>query len=86
MDTFNGWTNWYTWCTYNWITNDFNLYEKWKRYCRGLSVNEIATALQDDMTQTAYNMTGETGLFCDLLQGAISDINFNEIAVSLKGD
>lgn len=90
--TYNGWTNYETWLVALWIDNDSGSYGFWRDTAR--EVYEQADAdrtfskednakitlskhLQGDITDAAPETTG---LYCDLLTGALQEVNWYEIA------
>ena len=91
--TYNGWTNYETWLVALWIDNDQGSYNFWRETAR--EVLDQATAnrsftkeenaklvlskqLQGDIEDGAP--TENAGLYCDLLTGAMSEVNWYEIA------
>ena len=80
----NGWTNYETWVYCVWLENDKKNYD----YLMTL-INEAkdegnpAAFLADSLKEyLADNMPELNGVYCDLLNSAISSINYDEIARS----
>jgi len=95
--SYNGWSNYETWVTNLWLTNDENTYAQ----CRGLAEAafagarptatltrgaryrlDFADALKE-LVSAGHPLQDSPGLFCDLLTGAIREINWAEIAASM---
>ena len=84
MEKYNGWNSYQTWICKIWIDNDFNLYQHYKTKASQIKdINQLKTILENDFTQQAYNLTGSSGFYCDLLQNSLNQIDFYEIAESL---
>ena len=92
MDTkkYNGWTNYETWCVSLWFDNDSSEYwteragEIWNdsEADGNFSREEIVTlALSKDMQDSVEENTPTvTGMFADLLNASLSEVNWYEIA------
>lgn len=97
---YNGWTNYETWVTALWLDNDEDLYnelnikakelyaEATKEYNIEDSIKEATYKLSleiqsliEDNTPTANN-----GVYTDLLNASISEINWYEIAEHYTND
>ena len=79
MDTekYNGWTNYNTWVVGLWLSNEQALYNK-ARKCT--NPQEIIGLVRDEVGD-------HTGLRGDLLNSALSDVNWDEVFASLhEGD
>ena len=83
--TYNGWTNYETWCAALWMDNDLNDY--WGNEARDIlrqenndredAVYELARVMEsyhDEFTPVVE------GLYADLLGASMSRINWHEIA------
>ena len=44
MEKYNGWTNWDTWNSYNWITDDELMY---RRACRSTDPDHLQEIMED---------------------------------------
>lgn len=81
---YNGWTNYETWATKLWMDNDEGLYLYWKERA-GATVH--AHKLADELKEWHIdNMPEIDGLYNDLLHGALSEVNWYEIAEALMED
>jgi hypothetical protein len=90
---YNGWTNYETWVTALWLDNDFDLYTKLNTramqfYNEGSSEYDVDEAVK----QATYKLSLEIkkliedntpttkGVYADLLNASISEIDWYEIA------
>ena len=89
---YNGWTNYETWNCKLWIDNDERMQEYWegeaKEYARMEDDKETAIGLLADMLQTHYEETSPevTGFYADILNAALREVNWHEIASSIIDD
>ena len=81
---YNGWTNWETWIVNVWIDNDQNLYEHYGDMARKevltdkeSATHELSTTLREQFDEWAPEIEG---LYLDLLNGALREVNWREIA------
>lgn len=77
---YNGWTNYETWACNLWITNDEPTYN----YYSNLAANakdayELGESIRKDIVEL-NPLREQASLYSDLLNGAISEIYFTEIA------
>jgi hypothetical protein len=85
-NSYNGWTNYETWCINLWLTDNPTDYH----YLTHLSNNprlsdyDKANQLRSDIEETIPDTL--TGLFRDLLLSSISECNFYEIIQSNKDE
>ena len=85
-ETYNGWTNYETWCLNIWIDNDQYLAERKAELIREVTLHyddkqayELSLLLES-MVEELKEDALEVGLLSDLLGGAIGKINFFELA------
>jgi hypothetical protein len=85
-ETYNGWTNYETWCLNIWIDNDQYLAERKAELIREVTLHyddkqayELSLLLENMVEELKDNAL-EVGLLSDLLGGAIGKINFFELA------
>jgi hypothetical protein len=85
---YNGWTNYETWCVKLWIDNSEGDQEYWlNQASKAKSGYDLSNQLQDEMRCHAEDLTDNIpSMFTDLLNSAISSVNFDEIADSLIAD
>lgn len=97
--TYNGWTNYETWVTALWLDNDFDLYtelnikakelyaEATKEYNIEDSIKEATYKLSLEIKSLIEDNTPTTeGVYADLLNASISEINWYEIAEHYTND
>ena len=91
--TYNGWTNYETWCANLWLDNDQGSYERWTERAEEL-VNEhegdkdeaaitLAEELEADMDEFAPEVHG---VYSDLLRASMGEIDWREIAEHFCAD
>ena len=77
---YNGYTNYQTWCVYNWLTNNKEVNE--------VVIETIAEAenREDELRNLVEDMTIEAkaGLSTDLLTDALDEVNWTELVNSFK--
>lgn len=90
--SYNGWTNYETWVVNLWIDNSEEDQEYWQdraKWCvthHGTADDamdarcELAEALRDAMYEKYDEQKPESGILCDLLSGALSEVNWHELA------
>lgn len=90
--TYNGWTNYETWAVKLWIDNEQGSQDYWNgqadeylHYRHRNTVEEatyqLAQQLKDEFTDAAPDL-GAT-CWADLLNAALSEVNWHEIAASM---
>jgi hypothetical protein len=83
---FNGWTNYETWCVHLWLTNDEASYNPSREIAReSEDAGEAAQALKE-FVEDANPYGDEANLYTDLLNAALSPVNWYEIAEALRED
>lgn len=78
MSTYQGWTNYETWCVALWLDNEEGSYN----YCVELATNnrsayELGEVLKEMHQEAAPEVTG---VFADLQNAALSAVNWRELA------
>ena len=86
--TYNGWKNYQTWVTALWIDNDYGAYQyrcelveqvKEAHEEKDDRENSLASSLKD-WIEEQNPLAGNANVFTDLLNSALSDIDWQEIA------
>lgn len=95
---YNGWTNYETWLVNLWIDNDEGSQRFWqllRRATDALESNEedpngaesdLADALKESFEDQAEAMTEVTGFWADLINSALGEVNWDEIAEHMIAD
>lgn len=82
--TYNGWTNYETWVVKLWLDNEQSSYNFWREETKKSSVYDLSKTLQR-LHEVDCETTFDTISFKnDLLNGALSEVNWREIAEHLK--
>lgn len=89
---YNGYTNYETWLVNLWIDND-GWAEHWRERAAeavadtaddvcpdGAAIRTLATEMQDAHNEAKDEMCTVPGVFGDLLSGALSSVNWDELA------
>ena len=82
MSDYNGWTNYETWNFQMNIANDESAYLYWQEQAAELDAEQLAEALESGAYDGLEGVDG--GFNRDVISQAITQINFAEIAASLK--
>jgi hypothetical protein len=86
-EKYNGWTNYETWAVSLWIDNEESSYRYWRqeaaRYQQDIADKEdaicgLAGQLKQEISDEAP--TDEPSVYSDLLNAALSEVNWAEIA------
>lgn len=85
--TYNGWSNYETWATNLWLTNDEGTYnylvESAREVADKYELADVIAGIVDDMVNDADL---PASLLSDLLSAAVSEINFHEVAEDSFGE
>lgn len=93
-ETYNGWTNYETWCANLWLTNDSAGYEwlieradELLEDCDG-DEDDAVSALAEALEQQHDELMPESveGVFADLLRHALGRVDWHEIAAGAIAD
>jgi hypothetical protein len=88
--TYNGWSTYETWLVNLWIQNDQALYavlhDKVVSAEDLYSAREALKAWLDNEYDLFVEVLGQNGLFQDLLKGALSEVNWYEIAKNWRNE
>ena len=82
---YNGWTNWETWNANLWIENDWRLGESYAlqagdllgSYDEDEAIERLSGRIESDFDEL---MPEVSGFFADMLNGAMREVNWREIA------
>ena len=89
---YNGFSNYSTWAVFNYISNREEDYNKYYSICErirsgsGPDIYELKNALEDDFKKPGIidiNESERAGLYADILDDALSEIDFMEVAKAL---
>lgn len=87
--TYNGWTNYETWLVNLWIQNDADLYATLHADVVDadtlFDAKEVLQAWLDNEYDLFVEERGH-GLFQDLLKGALSEVDWYDIAKNWRGE
>jgi hypothetical protein len=91
--TYNGWTNYETWCVNLWIDNEQGTQEEWAENAReclkdadfdkDAALSNLADMLKDTIEDNAPILDG---VFSDLLRAALGSVDWREIAQNMLSD
>ena len=83
----NGWTNYETWIVKLWIDNEEGSYNYWREEAEHFSQNDnvygLSKALESEHSEALPELQGFAS---DLLNAAMSEVNWYEIAQSMIDD
>lgn len=95
MERYNGWRNYETWLVGLWLSNEESSYEYWRQLAREVwrdaKATDILTREQVARHTLAERLKGETEdhnpcpqacLHADLLDAALSEVDWHEVADS----
>lgn len=92
--SYNGWSNYETWVTKLWLDNEQSSYVEWTERAEqtvrdadgdtDTAVYKLAEELKDEISNSSE--IPEYGLFADLLNAALSEVDWQEIAQAYVGD
>lgn len=85
---YNGWTNYETWCVSLWMSNDEGSYETFREMTLAADGDyELSNQFKEYHEEAAADaLAQENGVFVDLLRGALSVVNWREIAKNWIAD
>lgn len=82
MAEYNGWKSYETWLVNLWLGEDFRIYAEEQPDSVSCNQYKLADALKDYTEEHLQLEIGgiENGLVVDLINGALSDVNWDDIA------
>ena len=84
---YNGWSNYETWVTKLWLDNDQDTYNKVREWAEEEQGNYgLSKRIKEYVEETNPIEGLEATVYNDLLSGAISSINFYEIAENIYSE
>lgn len=87
---YQGWRNYETWAVALWLDNDRGLYEmvrEWATEARSSSGKRAKFVLADQLKEYIDENKPELeGMWADLLNGAIDEVYWDEIAASILAE
>ncbi len=96
--TYNGWSNYETWAVKLWLNNDEGSYNYWRERSREILLDPCPSDILTDEQTARYDLADELKreheanaptigyVFADLLNAALSEVNWSEIAESMLAD
>ena len=96
MSEYNGWTNYPTWNLALWINNEEILWRYWTARAHTIlaetsfdimeSKYELASAIRNWADNNQPEQIGDIGAYSDIMNWALQEINYEEIAESILED
>ena len=92
-EKYNGWTNYETWAVSLWNDNEESSYRYWREEARrhakdsddqSDAIRSLAQQLKEEISDNAP--TTEPSVYSDLLNAALSEVNWAEIAENLLSE
>lgn len=88
MAEFNGWTNWETWCVNLWLDNDQGTQSEVSEIVANATNRYVAADRVKEFTNECVFGFGDevpATLATDLVSGALSEVNWEEIVDGVRG-
>lgn len=86
MEKYNGYTNYSTWCLCLWLDNDRNQYNYWKQRANQIDDYDLGQEIKAYFEDVQNPLADHADLYSDLLNYALSEINWREVVEKLKED
>lgn len=77
-NTYNGWTNYETWCVSRWLNNDEPLYDMVMEIVGTVAPDMLARSIRDMVED--MNPLATVGMYSDLIGYSLQKVNWDEIA------
>lgn len=85
--TYNGWTNYETWATKLWMDNDQSSYNYFNEMAQETEdVYTLSEQIKEHFEENNPLNEMQASVYHDLMSAALSEVNWHEIAESLKDD
>ncbi len=76
-EKYNDWTNYQTWLVFSWLTSKDRDCSYWTNKARDFDESDLSNQLRNAVKSEAPDLPG---LYSDLLDSALSEVNWLEIA------
>ena len=80
----NGWTNWETWNTYNWLTSDENSVREMEGLSERLYRNEAAAEIEERLAAPLEEWP--SGLYKDMVTASLALVDYREVAAAFEDE
>lgn len=100
--TYNGWTNYETWCMHLWLSNDEGSYNHWRSRAQDLAPDEdtdkddldaqseadhaLADELKDAMERDLEANVSNGTVWADMAMAALAEVDWREIAEAFRAE
>ena len=74
-----GWKNYETWCVALWLDNEYSLYQHFTWFAKCHSLSDTSREIKEWMEE-GNPLSEVAGVYTDLLNAAISEVDYYEIA------
>ena len=81
--SYNGWTNYETWSVYLLIDNEQGCQDYWRKKGVYTDVYDLSQELKNKHIE-ANPIDGDNTIYSQLLSGALSEVNWYEVAEHIK--
>ena len=82
--TYNGWTNFATWCVALWLSNEQSSDEEARATCQLPDNLHEATAALREMVEANNPIADNASLYADLLNSQLRAVNWEEITTHYR--
>lgn len=80
MGNYNGWTNWATWNSYNWLTSDENSVREMEDLAERMDRDEAARVIEERLASPLEDWPA--GLYKDMVTASLSQVDYRELAAA----
>ena len=78
--TYNGWPNWETWNTFNWLSSDEGMWYHAQRYARNDNLKEFVESFEEDY------LKGNASLIHDFWRAGLHQVDWEELTRVIADD